>query len=56
MNDLFDKTLKLLVVLVAACIAIRVVYDAIRPALPALSILIVLVVVVRVIVRYRERW
>jgi hypothetical protein len=56
MNELFDSTLKLLVLLVAVCIAIRLAYDAVRPALPVIGILIVIVVVVRVIAWYRDRW
>jgi len=55
-NELFNNFSKLLVVVVAACVAIRLAYDAVRPAIPALGVLIVLVVVVRVIAWYRGRW
>lgn len=56
MDDLLDNFLKLLVVVVATCVAIRLAYDVVRPAIPALSILIVVVVLVRVIAWYRDRW
>lgn len=56
MNDLLDNFMKLLVVVVATCIAIRLAYDAVRPTLPVIGILIVIVVVVRVIAWYRDRW
>ena len=56
MNNLLDNFMKLLVAVVATCVAIRLAYDVVRPAIPALSILIVLVVVVRVIAWYRDRW
>jgi predicted signal transduction protein with EAL and GGDEF domain len=55
-TELFNNFLKLLVVVVAACVAIRLAYDAVRPALPVIGILIVVVVVVRVIAWYRDRW
>lgn len=56
MNELFDKFFKLLVLMVAACIAIRLAYDAVRPAIPLLSVLIVVAAVVWVISWYRNRW
>ena len=56
MNQLFDSTLKLLVLLVAVCVAIRLAYDAIHPALPFVGLLVLVIAGLRLYRWYRERW
>ena len=56
MNELFDSLLRLLVLIVASCIAIRLAYDTARPALPLIGLAILVVAVVRIVVWYRDRW
>jgi hypothetical protein len=54
--NLLEPFLRFVLGLVLCAFAIRLAYDAVRPALPAIGILIVLVAVVRVIAWYRDRW
>jgi uncharacterized protein YqgC (DUF456 family) len=56
MNDLFDSFMKLLVVLVATCVAIRLAYDVVRPAIPAISIVVIAIAVWQLVRWYRDRW